>query len=950
MRTKFSSMWRAVIALVMVVTLGLVMAAPAVADVEDVTVVPLSRVAEATTKYTITMTTTVALVENVDIISIVFPTGISPSTGDAAATTDVTVDGTQLDAVGDYNVTGQRVEITVPANVTAREFDVVIGVSGTQVTNPVAGSYTLDVYTSKETTAVTSEAFIIGGSATCKAVVASVVLSPYTVGVASQYTIEITLDAALTADTDTITITFPDGTTVPASITSASDVTIEGNALDATTDYSAVGQVVTLTVPEIVATGAGNCTVVFLVGADIINPTTVSTPTLTAHTTQEPIESAERSYASALVAGAITKAVFSVFPVPAEYDTATTITLETQDQYDNAKAVSASKTWVLTTTNTETGEFGTATVVISSGSSATFTYKDTVSGATVTAYESPSEGWTDATGTFTINPQVALYHDGVLVANFNTIQAAIDAAVPGDTIKAGAGTYTEDLSITKHDLTLESTAGAATTFIEGRISLSAAADNFVLGGAAGKGFTLSEDTKLISLTGPTDVEISYNTLDTGDGNTASNGIFIETAGATGLTVTENAFLVTDQYDMGIRNPYDGTDVVGLTVSNNTFTGTDNTLETSAVEILCIDISATDSVITGNTFTSVGNGVLIGSDQSGTGLESDADPAKLEISSNTFSGCNYGIDLVNATETGDVHNVVIKLNTFSNNTYGFAINYGSFPNATDKWQPEDFTVRYNDFSGNTYGIYNAADDTDPDLTAKHNYWGSPTGPSITATNPSGTGDAVSAEVDYSPWLSAGQASVIASGKSQYATSVMLSNVATLSGTTYSGGWNTFSTPIWLDGSADEWGEILSLANASLEVVNAYGWDGTTWTLVQTTDAVTPLDAIFVQLKTVQSLPILYSTQLLPAPTKTMHATAGLYTGWELVGQANLSAQETSVTLASIVNKYSQVIDPISGVVHVDATDMVVGAGYWVFMTADGTLAGFTTTPVAWVAVP
>jgi len=196
---------------------------------------------------------------------------------------------------------------------------------------------------------------------------------------------------------------------------------------------------------------------------------------------------------------------------------------------------------------------------------------------------------------------------------------------------------------------------------------------------------------------------------------------------------------------------------------------------------------------------------------------------------------------------------------------------------------------------------------------------------------------------------GQATVITSGKSRYATSVTMSNVATLSGATYSGGWNTFSTPIWLDSSVDTWGEATALV--TLDYVTAYGWDGTTWTSVSADTGLTPLDAIFVQLKTeAQSIPILYGTQLLVAPTKSMYATAGSYTGWELVGQANLSAQERDVTLASISGSYSQVIDPISGAVIASDGSMVVGAGYWVFMTADGVLAGFSVTPQPFVAVP
>jgi hypothetical protein len=959
MKRTFSSIWRIGIALVLVLGMSLVVAAPAAGDVSSVTVVPEDRTAAGTSKYTITLTTTVDLVADTDTISIEFPTGITPpaSISDKA---HVEVDNTDLDSTGQYVNVGQRATITVPKDISAGTFDVEIGDGGSYVTNPAAGSYTLKVYTSKEPTAVESAAFIIAGSDTSKPVVASVVLDDYTAGTAAQYTIEITLDAALTADSDNIVITFPAGTTVPTSISSAAYVTIEGNALDATTAYSASGQVVTLTVPENVSTGAGQCTVVFLATAGLKNPTAVGTYSLTAHTSQEPIESEAQDYDEAIVAGAIYKAVFTDLPTAAAYDTATTITIQTQDQYGNPKAVSGDKTFILQTTNTETGVFGSPTVVISNGNSSnTFTYKDTVSGATITAYESPSQGWTDATGTFNVNPQVALYHEGTLVNNYSTIQAAINAAVPGDTIKASAGTYTESITVNKANLTLESTAGMASTFIIGAgpggttaaIILNAGADDFTLGGASGKGFTITStaDNYLVGVEGPEDVTISYNKFDTTGTPDRAISRINDNLDITRLTVSNNTFTIADQYDQGIRDNNPGTGVVvGITISNNIFNGTDNSLEHSAIEMIDLDISATASTISGNQFNAMGNGILIGSWLATDGLIGDDDSEALTISGNTFSGCKYGIDLSNAKADKD-HNIVIKQNTFTNCTVGLGLNYGDSPAADDKWNPEDMTVKYNDFSGNTDGIYNNANASEA-LVAQHNYFGNPAGPKTT-NNLGTTGDPVSSKVTYSPWLADSQVTVVASGKSQYAISVFLSHTATYDGTTYSGGWNTFSTPIYLDSSADTWGEILALAGATSDVVIAYGWDGTTWTTVGSSTSVSPLNAMFVQMKTAQSMPIVYSTQLYPAPTDSMHTAAGSYTGWELIGIAKLgSTQERDVALASIADKYSQVIDPITGAVLSSGDHMNVGAGYWVFMTVDGTLAGFSTTPVAFVPVP
>ncbi|PKP57623.1 hypothetical protein CVT91_10200 [Candidatus Atribacteria bacterium HGW-Atribacteria-1] len=49
---------------------------------------------------------------------------------------------------------------------------------------------------------------------------------------------------------------------------------------------------------------------------------------------------------------------------------------------------------------------------------------------------------------------------------YNTIQLAIDAAIPGETIVVGSGTYAEVLTINTPNLTIQSTAGAASTIID----------------------------------------------------------------------------------------------------------------------------------------------------------------------------------------------------------------------------------------------------------------------------------------------------------------------------------------------------------------------------------------------------------------------------------------------------------------------------------------------------
>ncbi len=60
----------------------------------------------------------------------------------------------------------------------------------------------------------------------------------------------------------------------------------------------------------------------------------------------------------------------------------------------------------------------------------------------------------------------------IVVHNGGSIQAAIDNATEGDTIIVESGTYNENFTITKHDLTIKSKSGSSNTIINGDVSVS----------------------------------------------------------------------------------------------------------------------------------------------------------------------------------------------------------------------------------------------------------------------------------------------------------------------------------------------------------------------------------------------------------------------------------------------------------------------------------------------
>lgn len=115
-----------------------------------------------------------------------------------------------------------------------------------------------------------------------------------------------------------------------------------------------------------------------------------------------------------------------------------------------------------------------------------------------------------------------------------------------------------------------------------------------------------------------------------------------------------------------------------------------------------------------------------------------------ITSDGNSTSSTGLD-VNAGYDADDVSFSATGNTLSNWGYGMAV-----------WQATDstglltsFAANQNCISGNTsFGMY--AEGFTANLNAENNYWGAGSGPTH-ASNPTGTGDAVSDYVDFQPWL-------------------------------------------------------------------------------------------------------------------------------------------------------------------------------------------------------
>ena len=324
----------------------------------------------------------------------------------------------------------------------------------------------------------------------------------------------------------------------------------------------------------------------------------------------------------------------------------------------------------------------------------------------------------------------SVYLQWATVKDGQSIQGAVDAALPGDTIEVEAGTYGESVSIDKK-ITLVSVNEHVAD--PGSISLVSGSDGttiegFFFDGSAfcdlgiSQAIFLAHDVDNVTIKNNLFVDMPQQAVLTNniDGFDYNNMQILHNE-VSGITSTVAAFQLFRVSDGSVE---------GNIIDGKYEVGTDYEARSRGIQL----DGAKDVTVTGNTIVNVGDqGIQAANSASADGY------GDIEIFRNTVENAGaYGER--GAIRLYNVDNVMVEKNTLTNSAVGVQVR--NTPGQTF----DDVVVRNNCIVGNTLGAQN--NDNEVTLEATTNWWGHPSGPSGAGH---GLGDAVSENVDYRPWL-------------------------------------------------------------------------------------------------------------------------------------------------------------------------------------------------------
>ncbi|MGH7141150.1 MAG: beta strand repeat-containing protein [Minisyncoccia bacterium] len=334
---------------------------------------------------------------------------------------------------------------------------------------------------------------------------------------------------------------------------------------------------------------------------------------------------------------------------------------------------------------------------------------------------------------------------------FSNIQDAVDAPAlkDGGTVHVASGTYNTvsvDRPLTLTGVSTAFTLNGDAINIDNSVpqigTTTLSADNITMNGFWFKGNT-------------TDTLVTVVSSTTLSGDVIKNSLFA--AGDTDVSATDagNLDIENDAFSLpGAGDPQAVSiagDCSGTTIKNNYFGGPsinnpDIAFSCSSSSNVTVSGNTDDADSRGDTFASLGgiaNGLSV-TNNTTSGLFKSALiftgglTGSATVSGNKLLGTNVGSAIaVKGTNSGTF---TLTGNTLTSYADGISIDSGALTGAMN--------ANGNTISGNsTFGIDNSSGIT---VNAEKNWWGDKTGPYNTPLNPLGTGNAVSANVDFSPF--------------------------------------------------------------------------------------------------------------------------------------------------------------------------------------------------------
>jgi len=278
--------------------------------VSAATVTPAVPTPSSQSKYTVNFNTGTngRLLAGTSTITVTFnaSTTVSTTNTDYDSTYIVANSVSTQIPTGNISISGRAVTMIVPTGVVVgntKSVSIILNRTGATkpIINPtVAGSYTLTVRTSVETSNITSNSYTISSVGPVTNV--SATISPDIVNATAQNTVNFTVQNPLAAGSGTVTVSFPFNNFIPTSI-STTNVQVENVTGNPGTlqDASAVAtnpsaRSVTVTVPMLISAGQQG-RIYFQNGAGIQSPSIDQNYTLNVRTSAQPLDATSATYA-----------------------------------------------------------------------------------------------------------------------------------------------------------------------------------------------------------------------------------------------------------------------------------------------------------------------------------------------------------------------------------------------------------------------------------------------------------------------------------------------------------------------------------------------------------------------------------------------------------------------------------------------------------------------------